>query len=94
MRPDIEMHIEELVLHGFPPGDRLRIGEAVERELARLLGVRGLPPSFAQGGQISLLDGGTFEATSREQPEIIGARVARAVYQCLEQEHTGRRLPK
>ena len=24
--PNIELHIEELVLHGFQPGDRQRIG--------------------------------------------------------------------
>ena len=30
MKPqNVELHIEELVLHGFAPGDRHRIGEAV-----------------------------------------------------------------
>ncbi len=40
---DIVIEIDELVLHGFPPGDRYRIGEAVQAELARILGERGLP---------------------------------------------------
>ncbi len=30
---NIELHIEELVLHGFSPNDRHAIGEAVQREL-------------------------------------------------------------
>ena len=45
----IEMHIEELVLHGFEPGDRHAIGDAVERELARLLSEHGLPSASAGG---------------------------------------------
>jgi hypothetical protein len=36
-RPSINLHIEELVLHGFAPGDRHRISEAVEQELTRLI---------------------------------------------------------
>ena len=31
----VELHIEELVLHGFPPRDRARIGDAVQAELDR-----------------------------------------------------------
>ena len=48
---NIELHIEELVLHGFEPGDRHRIGEAIERELARLFAEQGTPPSLAQGAR-------------------------------------------
>ena len=33
---NLNLHIEELVLHGFAPGDRYRIGEAVQQELTRL----------------------------------------------------------
>ena len=44
MRPGwIELHIEELVLHGFAPGDRHPIGDAVEHELIRLFAEQGLP---------------------------------------------------
>ena len=50
---NIELHIEELVLHGFSPGDRYRIGEAVEQELTRLLADRGVPQSLAEGGEIA-----------------------------------------
>lgn len=38
----VNLHIEELVLHGFAPHDRHRIGDAVERELLRLLTERGV----------------------------------------------------
>ncbi len=84
----IELHIEELVLHGFAPGDRYRIGDAMERELARLFVERGTPPSLAQGrevarldgGTVARLDGGTFEVKPGSGAEAIGVRVARAVY--------------
>ena len=41
-----ELNIEELVMHGFTPGDRHRIGEAVEQELTQLLADRGVPQSL------------------------------------------------
>jgi len=49
---NIELHIEELVLHGLSPGDRYRIGEAVEQELTRLLADQGVPESLERGGEI------------------------------------------
>lgn len=82
MRP-IDLHIEELVLDGFPPGDRHRIGAALERELARLLseaGERGVPESWAGGGEAARLDGGTFEAKPGARPERVGAQIAQSVF--------------
>lgn len=79
-RNDVELQIEELVLHGFAPHDRSRIGEAVERELARLFAGRGVPPSLARGGEIERLYGGTFEVKPGSDVEAIGAQVAHAVY--------------
>ena len=77
---NVELHIDELVLHGFAPGDSYRIGAAVERELSRLFAERGTPPSLARGGSTNRLDGGAFEAKPDSRAEAIGARVARAVY--------------
>ncbi|MGH6611939.1 MAG: hypothetical protein ACRECQ_16975 [Burkholderiaceae bacterium] len=79
-RNDIELHIEELVLHGFAPRDRSRIGEAVERELARLFAEHGTPPSLTQGSEVANLDGGAFEVEPGAKPKAIGAQVARTVY--------------
>jgi hypothetical protein len=61
MRPGaVKLHIGELVLHGFEPGDRARIGAALETELARLLAA-GEPESLTRAGHIARLDGGAFE---------------------------------
>jgi hypothetical protein len=83
-RPNVELHIEELVLHGFAPGDRQAITAAIEAELGRLLAIEGLPASFEGGASIGTLDAGSFEAGASERPSALGARVGRSVYQSLE----------
>jgi len=76
----VEVHVEELVLQGFAPSDRYHIGEAMERELARLFAKQPAPPLLAQGSEVILLDGGTFEVAPGAKPEAIGTQVAQAVY--------------
>ena len=81
MKPrNVELRIDELVLHGFEPGERHRIGAAVERELARLFVERNAPLSLTQDGETAHLDGGSFEVGLDARGEDIGAQVARAVY--------------
>jgi hypothetical protein len=81
----IHLHIEELVLHGFAPGDRHRIGEAMQHELTRLLTEEATPPALAKSAAIDRLDGGTLQMTSAPRPEATGAQVARAVFGGLKQ---------
>ena len=76
---NIELRVDELVLHGFEPKDRHRIGRAVEHELGRLFAERGAPP-LAQSGEIADLDGGSFEVAPGAGAAAIGAQVAQAVY--------------
>ena len=76
----IELHIEELVLHGFAPSDRYRIAHAVERELARLFADQGLPPSLAQEAEVTQSDAGAFKIASGATAEAVGAQVAHQVY--------------
>ena len=78
VKPNIELHIDELVLHGFKSGDRHRIGETVERELTRLLAEQGLPQ--ARGAELARMDGGSFTLVQNARTEVTGARTAQAVY--------------
>ena len=81
MKPNnIEINIEELVLHGFMPGDRHRIGEAVEQELTWLLADRGVPQSLEHGREIANIDGGAFDVAQDSRAQVVGAHVAKAVY--------------
>jgi hypothetical protein len=77
--PAVDLHIEELVLHGFAAHDRYRIAQAVEGELARLLAERGVSPALARGGEIESLDGGSFDVAADDAPETVGAQVAQAL---------------
>jgi hypothetical protein len=76
----VEVHIEELFLHGFDPRDRFSIGDALEQELTRLL--RGqdrwsLPDSAME---IERVNGGAFKVAPGGKPAGIGTEVAWAVH--------------
>lgn len=79
-RPRVELRIDELVLRGYAPGTRWRVGAAVEAELRRLLAEGGLPPALAGGGRVERLDGGACRAAPGATPEAAGAQIARAIY--------------
>jgi hypothetical protein len=79
-QPSVELRIEELVLHGFASGDRYAIGEAVERELARLLGEQGVPVSLRSENATDEIKGATFNATANAKPPAISRQIAQAVY--------------
>jgi len=81
MKPDIEIHIEELVLRGFPHGDRYRIGGAIEQELTRLFSDRqDLPRMIEHAGHIETVDGGQCRIDPGAKPGNIGQQIARAVH--------------
>lgn len=77
----VELYIEELVLDGFASSDRYVIGEAVERELARLLGEQDIPNSLRFDNTADEIRGATFNATRDARPPIIGRQIAQAVYE-------------
>jgi len=87
---NIELHIEELVLHGFSPNDRHAIGEAVQRELTRLFVEQGVHGSLGRGFEADRVDGGAFNVKSGTKAEGIGGQVAQSVYSGLEQEQRAR----
>ena len=80
MKPNVELRMEELVLHGYAHGDRYRIGDAMKQELTRLFAAQGMPPSLGQESEIERLDGGVFEVKPGSGAEAIGVQVARTVY--------------
>jgi hypothetical protein len=86
MKPaNIALHIEELVLHGFAPGDRYRIAAAVERELQRLFAEQGVPPFCTGDIDSARMDAGAFNIASGSTAEACGAQVAQALYRGLSQ---------
>jgi hypothetical protein len=77
----IELHIEELVLHGFERGDREAIGEAVRLELLRLLSSNPTPQGWSQDIALDKVSAGLEVGST--QPQQIGMRVGQAVYRSL-----------
>lgn len=77
-RPDVHVHVEELVLHGFEPADRNRIGAAVQQELARLVTERGVA-SREREGPLST----SINLPANPPARIVGTRVARALFGVL-----------
>jgi hypothetical protein len=80
----LELRIEELVLHGFAPGDRYRIAEAMERELTHLLSTQGMSPRFGSDGAVVRMDDGSFEMAPDSRPDTVGVQVAQAIYREME----------
>ena len=81
----VDLHIDELVLHGFRASDRYVIGEAIERELAQLLGEQGIPNSLQSDDATDEIRGEAFNAAHDMKPPMIGRQIATAVYQAFGQ---------
>jgi hypothetical protein len=73
-RRSVYVHIEELVLHGFPPLERHALRDAVERELAALVAAHGVPAAGAAGAVAA----GSFDAASLG-PADLAAGIAASV---------------
>jgi hypothetical protein len=82
-QPALNLHVDLLVLHGFPSADRLTIGRAVKLELTRLFADHGMPESLARLSDIEHLNGGSFAVKPGRQPAAVGVQIANAVYQTL-----------
>lgn len=82
----IELAIEELVLYGFVAGDRYRICEALERELAQLIAKQGIPSNLNQSFNLDAIDGGSFQVKAGAKPEVIGIQLAQSIYSRLSTE--------
>ena len=82
-RPSVEMHIEQVVLHGFAQSDRSGIARAMESELARLLGEEGIPAALEEGYALGRLPAGEIRIHEGDGAERIGVGIARRIYQGL-----------
>lgn len=75
---EIEVHIEELVLHGFDPRSRWCLADALENELRGLLIEGGVPPVWRLSPE--RLDAGAIRHASLTKQGVTGEQIARAVY--------------
>lgn len=76
----VELHIEQLRLEGVTPGDRERIGAAMQLELARLLARDGIPQGWTQDRPVEQVDGGAIRIPPQMGAGTLGVQLARAAY--------------
>jgi hypothetical protein len=76
----IHLHIERVILDGFPVRETRGVLGALRQELARLLVEGGLSHQLSQGGVVPFVRGGEIIGGKNSHPERLGTRVARAVY--------------
>ncbi len=79
-RRNIELHIEELVLEGFPETDQDRITAAVEKELSRLMSTGKISELLGQDNRTREVDGGRLEIEPGASAELTGIGIARSLY--------------
>ncbi len=75
----ITLHIDRLVLDGvsLAPQQALRLREALEQELAQLLGQNGVAPGLLHSGALATLTGPAI--TPQRLPAALGEQIAGAV---------------
>lgn len=79
MKPhEIEVHIEELILHGFESANRWQIGDALQDELRGLLLAKGIPSLWLSNPE--RIEGRTIPSASLAKPAQAGAEIAGAAY--------------
>jgi hypothetical protein len=83
MRQLIEIHINELNLHGFSCHDRYSIGSAVENELVRLFSDQGVPATLSKNVNIESMNAGTFKLKAGAKATTVGSNIANSVYKGL-----------
>jgi hypothetical protein len=81
----IDLHIDELVLHGFAARDRHRIAEAMQRELTRLITADGQASFLKNPRSLEAINGGAFKVQANAKPQTAGIEIARAVYRSMRQ---------
>jgi hypothetical protein len=77
---DLELHIEQLVLHGFAPEVAHHLGEVVQHELQRLLAQRAGAPTFAASHEVARIDAGAVAVEPGSGAQQVGAALAQAIY--------------
>jgi hypothetical protein len=81
MKPDVELHVDELLLRGFAPADGERIAAALRRQLATLLAESGI--DSASERQIDRVDAGPLRVGPGASPAAIGRATAAAIHGAL-----------
>jgi hypothetical protein len=76
----VHLRIDELVLHGFAPGDGTAVASALREQLSTLFRTEGVPDALREAGHTQHLTGVDMSATATSDPVAAGQGVATAIY--------------
>ena len=77
---EIELQIDELVIDAASDADGIRAGDALRRELVRLLESSPAPSMFTREQAIERLDAGVSTTAASASSSAIGVAVAQAIH--------------
>lgn len=80
---NIEVQIDELVLHGFPATDRYVIGDALTHKLSQLFENNEVDISSTRETHIPALNAGQIIIPTNARPTLVGTQIAKAVHGSL-----------
>jgi hypothetical protein len=83
MPMNLDLRIDELVLHGVASADREQLAAAIAQALTQLFEQRGVPLGLARRGDIDRLGGHAFSMQPGDSAEATGARIAQAIYDTI-----------
>jgi hypothetical protein len=79
----VDLEIGELILRGVAWNDRVRVADALERELTRLLAQHGVPSPLTRGAGAPEVQAGAIHVGHGTSPQSVGRQLAAAVYGSL-----------
>ena len=80
---EIELHIDTLLVEGVSQKDGIRAGDALGRELVRLLERSPVSGALAADRDVNRIDAGSIAEPATARPAALGRAVAHAVHQGL-----------
>jgi hypothetical protein len=87
----VELHVDEVVLHGLPVANRHSLAGAVEYELERLLVERSWEPPWLSDLEVDGLDADGMTLPVRAPDGLIGRRLAEAIGVALDRALAARK---
>lgn len=83
MKKQIEINIDELVLHGFTPSDGRSIGEALQPALMQAFNDQPVAGTLNQSADIHFVDGGSFTVKQNSRPAQVVSAISNSIHASL-----------
>lgn len=83
MKKQIEINIDELVLHGFAPADGRSIGEALELALTQAFNEQPVTGTFNQSADVAFVNGGSFTVQQNSKPAQVAGAISNSIHSSL-----------